>query len=56
MVQLSEDEKRIGKAVKEYRKIGLRWCKLERMFKMSHIDLKNIVSRYESMLIAANKL
>lgn len=49
--QLSKDEIRIGRAVKEYRKVGLNWCKLERMFKMSHVDLKNIVSRYEAYLI-----
>lgn len=55
-MQLSKDEKRIGKAVKEYRKIGMRWCKLERIFKMSQRDLENIVSRYEAMLIAADKL
>jgi len=45
----------IGYQVYEYRKLGMRWCKLERIFKMSYMELKGARSVYLAYLEELNK-
>lgn len=54
-IQLSKDEERIGKALVEYLKIGMRWCRLERILRMSKRELENILSRYKAIHCNDNK-
>ena len=45
-----EDELKIAYQVYEYRKLGMRWCKLEKMFNMSYRKLRGLFSVYKAHL------
>ena len=48
---MKEDEIRtIGKQLVHYRSIGMRWCKLRKMFNKTDREMKRIISLYNALL------
>ena len=39
----------IGRAAKYYRELGMRWCKLERIFDLDRMEIKRILCLYKEL-------
>ena len=50
MQLLTDKEWGIAKAIRHYRGIGMRWCKIERMYQISEAEGKRLICLYNQEL------
>jgi len=51
---LTDKEWGIAKAIRYYRNIGMRWCKIERMYQISEAEGKRLLCLYQQGLEEAS--
>ena len=54
MQLLTDKEWGIAKAIRYYRGIGMRWCKIERMYQISEAEGKRLICLYNQALKEAS--